>query len=71
MVTHDLRLCQYVDRVIQMLDGQIQRVVDDPDEIYALANTGRPESLQAPLVVTTPPAKVRLNGKQLAPMTAF
>jgi hypothetical protein len=54
-----------------MLDGQIQRVVDDPDEIYALANTGRPESLQAPLVVTTPPAKVRLNGKQLAPMTAF
>ena len=28
MVTHDLRLCRYVDRVLQMQDGQIARVAD-------------------------------------------
>ena len=26
MVTHDLRMCQYVDRVIQMMDGKLARV---------------------------------------------
>jgi ABC-type lipoprotein export system ATPase subunit len=29
MVTHDLRLTQYVDRVVQMRDGQIAEVVDN------------------------------------------
>src|SRR5512139_1777754 len=29
MVTHDLRLTQYVDRVVQMRDGQIVEVVDN------------------------------------------
>jgi len=29
MVTHDLRLTQYVDRVIQMRDGQIVEIVDN------------------------------------------
>ena len=28
MVTHDLRLCQYVDRVLQMQDGKVVRVID-------------------------------------------
>ena len=37
MVTHDLRMCRYVDRVIQMVDGNISRVVDDRTEILALA----------------------------------
>ncbi len=37
MVTHDLRMCRYVDRVIQMVDGNISRVVDDRKEILALA----------------------------------
>ena len=37
MVTHDLRMCRYVDRVIQMVDGHISRVVDDRKEILALA----------------------------------
>ena len=29
MVTHDLRLTQYVDRVVQMRDGQVVTVVDN------------------------------------------
>jgi putative ABC transport system ATP-binding protein len=37
MVTHDLRMCKYVDRVIQMQDGKISRILDSPDEIAALA----------------------------------
>jgi len=33
MVTHDLRLTQYVDRVIQMQDGQVVRVTDGQGKI--------------------------------------
>jgi ABC-type lipoprotein export system ATPase subunit len=33
MVTHDLRLTQYVDRVIQMRDGQVAAVVNNHAEI--------------------------------------
>jgi putative ABC transport system ATP-binding protein len=39
MVTHDLRMCRYVDRVIQMMDGRINRVIDDRAEIDELART--------------------------------
>jgi putative ABC transport system ATP-binding protein len=38
MVTHDLRLCQYVDKVIQMRDGKVAAVIDDPGQIRAFAN---------------------------------
>jgi putative ABC transport system ATP-binding protein len=41
MVTHDLRLTQYVDRVIQMVDGKILRIIEGRDEIDALAGGGR------------------------------
>ncbi len=37
MVTHDLRLCKYVDRVIQMRDGQIAREYKAQGEIESLA----------------------------------
>jgi putative ABC transport system ATP-binding protein len=37
MVTHDLRMCKYVDRVIQMMDGNVSRIIADPKEILALA----------------------------------
>ncbi len=39
MVTHDLRMCRFVDRVIQMVDGQIERVIDAHAEIDALAES--------------------------------
>ncbi len=37
MVTHDLRMCRFVDRVIQMQDGKISRIYESRDEIEALA----------------------------------
>jgi putative ABC transport system ATP-binding protein len=40
MVTHDLRMTQYADRIIQMRDGKLRRVINDPAEIRAFATTG-------------------------------
>jgi len=37
MVTHDLRMCQHVDRVLQMQDGKLVRVYETKDEIMELA----------------------------------
>jgi putative ABC transport system ATP-binding protein len=37
MVTHDLRMCKYVDRVIQMLDGQISGIIADRAAIDRMA----------------------------------
>jgi putative ABC transport system ATP-binding protein len=44
MVTHDLRMTRFVDKVIQMMDGKIARVIDDRREIDSLAAT-RPQKL--------------------------
>jgi putative ABC transport system ATP-binding protein len=37
MVTHDLRMCKYVDRVLQMRDGKLVNVIEDKGEIERLA----------------------------------
>jgi putative ABC transport system ATP-binding protein len=37
IVTHDLRMCQYVDRVLQMQDGKLVRIYETKDEIMKLA----------------------------------
>ncbi len=37
MVTHDLRMCQFVDRVLQMQDGKLVRIYEDKQEIMELA----------------------------------
>ena len=39
MVTHDLRMCQYVDKIIQMRDGTIARIITDAGQIRRFANT--------------------------------
>ena len=38
MVTHDLRMCQFVDKVIQMRDGKVAAVIEDRQQIHAFAN---------------------------------
>jgi putative ABC transport system ATP-binding protein len=38
MVTHDLRMCQFVDKVIQMRDGKVAVVIEDKQQIHAFAN---------------------------------
>ena len=37
MVTHDLRMCRYVDRILQMRDGKLVKTYEDQKEIQALA----------------------------------
>ena len=46
MVTHDLRMCKYVDKVIQMVDGQVVRVLTDQHDIDLVAGTSRFEPLE-------------------------
>jgi putative ABC transport system ATP-binding protein len=36
MVTHDLRMCKYVDKIIQIEDGKIASVLESGEEIEAL-----------------------------------
>ena len=36
MVTHDLRMCKYVDKIFQMKDGQIVSVISDRQAIESL-----------------------------------
>ncbi len=36
MVTHDLRMCKYVDKIIQIQDGRIQAVLEDRAQIEDL-----------------------------------
>jgi putative ABC transport system ATP-binding protein len=38
MVTHDLRMVRYADRIIQMLDGHVERVVKPDDDLACLAD---------------------------------
>ncbi|MCP4142328.1 MAG: ABC transporter ATP-binding protein [Chloroflexi bacterium] len=45
MVTHDLRMCKYVDKVVQMVDGKIARVITNRDEINLLAGTSEFDKL--------------------------
>ncbi len=45
MVTHDLRLTEYVDRVIQMQDGKVVQVTDDRATVKALV----PSAAEHPL----------------------
>ena len=39
MVTHDLRMTKYVDRVIHMVDGKITDILDERQQIDLLAKT--------------------------------
>jgi hemin transport system ATP-binding protein len=37
IVTHDLRMCKFVDRILQMRDGKLVMSYEKPEEILALA----------------------------------
>ncbi|MEI8307541.1 MAG: ABC transporter ATP-binding protein [Chloroflexales bacterium] len=43
MVSHDLRMCAYADRVLQMEDGRLSRVLTERSEIEALAHVTHAE----------------------------
>ncbi|MBC8506069.1 MAG: ABC transporter ATP-binding protein [Anaerolineales bacterium] len=48
MVTHDLRMCKYVDKVIQMVDGKVARVITERAAIDTLAGTSQFDTLSVP-----------------------
>ena len=45
MVTHDLRMCKYADKIVQMVDGKISRVITERSEIDLLAGTSKFDQL--------------------------
>ena len=47
MVTHDLRMTKYVDRVIHMVDGKVESILDDPAQFEVLARTSSFEAALA------------------------
>lgn len=49
MVTHDLRMTEFADRVIQMMDGTVRRIISQRDEIKAFA-AGR-SSTEKPVAI--------------------
>jgi len=51
MVTHDLRMCKYVDKVIQMVDGRINRIIDNAADIDVLAGTSEFDKLSTPALL--------------------
>ena len=48
MVTHDLRMTKYVDKVVQMVDGKIARVITERADIELLAGTSEFDRLEKP-----------------------
>lgn len=48
MVTHDLRMVRYVDKVIQMVDGEVAQVITDRNEIELLAGTSKFDAIKEP-----------------------
>jgi ABC-type multidrug transport system ATPase subunit len=58
MVTHDLRMAEFADRVIQMRDGQVRRIISDPQEIKAWAG-GR--SSMEPLAQPKQPGPLKFD----------
>jgi putative ABC transport system ATP-binding protein len=47
MVTHDLRMVQYADRVVQMLDGRVERIVSPSDDLACLADPAECRTIPA------------------------
>ena len=46
MVTHDLRMVKYVDKVIQMVDGKVAQVITDRNQIELLAGTSEFDAIK-------------------------
>jgi putative ABC transport system ATP-binding protein len=65
MVTHDLRMCQYADRIIQMQDGVVRRIIEDRQEINALAQASKQEYAPALVPTIEPQPNGKFRGQPL------
>lgn len=70
MVTHDLRMCKYVDKVLQMVDGRIARVITDRREIDQLAGTNAFNQLDKEEPASPTPRAQRPVPRLHAPLSA-
>jgi putative ABC transport system ATP-binding protein len=69
MVTHDLRMCKYVDKVIQMVDGKVAREITDRAMIDQLAGSSQFDLLSA--VQEIPPKQITAAPKHPVLRPAF
>jgi putative ABC transport system ATP-binding protein len=70
MVTHDLRMTRYVDKVIQMVDGKLTRILEDRQQIDLLARTGSFEAMEG-MQATYPAVQFRLPPAAVEPSLAL
>jgi putative ABC transport system ATP-binding protein len=61
MVTHDLRLVEFTDRVIQMLDGRVERVLSAKDDLACLADPASCRMIPTGVLGYEEPAHVALT----------
>jgi putative ABC transport system ATP-binding protein len=71
MVTHDLRMCKYVDKLVQMVDGKIARVITERAEIDLLAGTSEFDRLDAPQPARTERGILPGEASRYAPTLVF
>ena len=60
MVTHDLRLVEFTDRVIQMLDGRVERILSAKDDLACLADPASCRMIPTDVLGYEEPAHVAL-----------
>ncbi len=53
MVTHDLRMVEYTDRIVHLLDGRLERIVSPDDDLSCLADPGSCQMLTDEVLSTT------------------
>lgn len=70
MVTHDLRMTEFADRVIQMMDGTVRRIISQRDEIKAFAAGKSSVTQSASVKEIIPPLKFNDPAPDVAVMTA-
>ncbi len=71
MVTHDLRMMKYVDRVIQMVDGRIERVITDRADIDLLAGTSEFDRLDHQETVSKPERVLQADPVRYSPSPMY
>ena len=71
MVTHDLRMMKYVDRVIQMVDGRIERVITERADIDLLAGTSEFDRLEDHTPVQQEKVTIPVQRQQYMPLPLY
>lgn len=74
MVTHDLRMCKYVDKVIKMVDGKIEQIITDSSEIHLIAGeqiSNSKSRISENISLTQQIQFAQPNNAFLSPLTSF